>query len=246
MLRRSSPGDFSGDTNSSASIPRPTRDVGSAPVKVQRPSQWSVGSDPVGVSWQAKSDPAMTPYRTSPGGEGVPTLGGSTQSHLRTEPVRRRRKRWPYVLLGFLVAAGAGGTIAWQQTQEGNDEPAMTHVEAPPPAPAPQQAAPAETPISAVVTTPTPPKPDETAPPPPVETPKTHPAASKESHAGKPAIARPAVAKTPKEAPKETPKETVKETPKEAPREPKAAPPGLNCDPSRYSHMSDYPAACPH
>jgi hypothetical protein len=248
MLRRSSPGDFSGDTNSSVSIPRVVRDVGSAPVKVQRPSQWSVGSDPVGVPWHSKSDPVMSPYRTLTPAEGVATMGGITQAQIDTQPVRARRKKWPYLVLGFFVAAAAGGTIAWQLTQP-TEEPVHATVEPQPPQQATAPTPPAETPKPAAATVP-PRAPAVTkAEPPPapaVETPKPHPAVAKE-HSHPPAVKQPVTKVAPKETAKEIPKEVPKETPKEAPKETKpAVPPGLDCEVTHYSSMRNYPAACPH
>jgi serine/threonine-protein kinase len=256
MLRRSGAGDFSGDTGTN--VPRLVRDVGSAPVKAQRPSQWSVGSDPVGVPWHANSDPAMAQLKTPFPGTRV--RGDGSQPFVRQQadsgsgPVAAgmtlrdpRRRRWPFVLVGFLLAAGIGGAIAFTQTQD--DDQTVTAPTTPQPA---QAATPPAPPAPAVDTkaAATPPTPVEATPPPapPVEPKPTVKEAPKEPH--HPTVKAGTGAKTgggtkPKLAPQEgaaEPEKTVKETKPEV----KGPPPGVDCDPTHYSSLRNYPAACQH
>jgi serine/threonine-protein kinase len=271
VLRRSNAHDFSGDTNSSASIPRTVRDVGSAPVQAQRPSQWSVGSDPVGVPWNVKSDPAMTPYKSTPMPGSMrkdgsqPFMRESFDGDSSVMPALstmrdRRRRWWPYVLVGFLFAAGAGGAIAWQQTQTDDEE---THVNAPAPAPlqAPATDVKPETdtkPVTAPATTDV--KPATTDVKPEIDTkPTLDPAkAPPDKTHGKDHGVRPPVVKTGGGG-KTTPKGTAKTGTEEGsgaaiakdpkttpPPEVKSPPPGVDCDPMHYSSQRNYPAACAH
>jgi serine/threonine-protein kinase len=143
MLRRSN-ADFSGDTNSSVRIPRVQADAASGAVRnPAAPGQWGIGSDPAGSPWAVRSEPMGAPFKT-PNPAYARAEDGSAP-FVRT--LQTRRRRWPFMLLGFLLAAGVGTAVVLAVSGGGGEDskPAAhpnetDHVFAPPtqpPAPPP-------------------------------------------------------------------------------------------------------------
>jgi serine/threonine protein kinase len=236
MLRRSHL-DFSGDTNS-GSVPRTTRDVGSAPVRVPQ-SPWGVGSDPAGAPWHGKSEPLGVAYGQSTPGRGTALRGDPSESAvavadtLGMPTLRTSRSRWPFVILAFLIAAGVGGAVAFTR---GDDD-------TPPPAPPPA----AETTKMPVTPPPAPPPVEvkQAVEAPPVEAPPATDTAAKtdepKTHGKHPTTTpktNPKVVKTPPvtKAPETATKPPLMPREQGAPNPEVKSPEVAPCDPLRHPH----------
>ena len=218
MLRRSHI-DFSSDTG--AGIPKtPVRDLPSAPV-----SAWSIGSEPAGKPYRADGSAPFSRVDIMPGSGPVPLT-----------TVRTRKRRWPLILIGFLLAAGAGGAIAF--TQSGGDTektvPAPTTetpmVEAPAPTPPVPTPPPPTQPATAQTGS-------DTAAPPEVKTePETKPpSVAEKAHAKRPPIVKASVTRVVPKKDEPKPTTTAKEPPATTTPEVKA-PEQAPCDPLRHPH----------
>jgi serine/threonine-protein kinase len=126
MLRRSQ--DFSGDSSMRTPLPRQVQDLSSGPVVVPRmtpPSQWAQRSEPAIPAFQtaASYDPARTFDESRP-----------------IDAQRLPRKRWPYALLGLVLAGGVTTALVMSVGAD-EDSPPTTTVKAPQTeqAPAPTQ-----------------------------------------------------------------------------------------------------------